>query len=547
MDSLYSTIGNLSIRNVMSTVNPPANLLAGLSVHADSGEGRSSDTLRLARTAGLKDSSLPHLADVDRRRTQLWALSLLVVLGVPVAMLVTGLRPDEGPLSQALANRTVRLGLLAMMVGVMGYIAEREVTLRRLTALLMGERALTLSLVGRVDELNLMLKATRAMNSALDIDAVLSQIASSALALLRGCGATILLVDPDRPGRLMAGASTGWTASDADRQRLTETLAARAAVRGNALLVTADQVGHPAGGSHGDTLVIPMQVRGRLVGVLTIAAGADRDPFTEYDMRSLSVFGDAAAAAISNARAYANQLGQVASLLEQDRAKDEFLTLVTHELRTPLTSMIGLMSTMAKRGAQMEPHQIVQCAEIARGQGWRLDRLIENLLESSRSLDGALAITTRRADVGKEIRDAVVGLQRALPNHQINLSVQEGLLREVDVDAILRILDNLLSNAAKYCPDGTLVHVSVRESNNGIVMSVADNGPGIDAEQMQALFDKFTRGPDPFDRGGLGLGLYVVQGLAEAHGGRVEASATVGGGATFTVHLAAARVEQPVA
>ncbi len=542
------------MQTVMSTANLPAALIAGHPPSHGSAEGTAEDTAgdtaddarRLARTAGFKDSALPHLEDVDRRRTQLWGLSLLVALVVPIVLLMSGLQSDEGPLSQALADRTVRLGLLAMMVCVMGYIAEREVTLRRLTALLMGERALTVSLVGRVEELNLMLRATRAMNSALDIEAVLSQIAASAHTLLRACGATILLVDPDHPGRLMAGAATGWTVSDQDRQARTEGLAADAAFRGESLLVTADlsmdgQVGQ------GDTLIIPMEVRGSLVGVLTVAAGPDREPFTEYDLRSLNVFGDAAAAAISNARAYTHKLEQVASLLEQDRAKDEFLTLVTHELRTPLTSMIGLMSTMARRGDQMESQQIVKCAEIARGQGWRLDRLIENLLESSRSLDGALSITTRPADVSQEVHDAVVGLQRALPNHKINLSVQAGMHREVDVDAMLRILDNLLSNAAKYCPDGTAVHVTVRESSNGIAMSVADSGPGIDADGMQALFDKFTRGPDPFDRGGLGLGLYVVQALAEAHGGRVEVSATAGGGATFTVYLAAARVDQPVA
>ncbi|WP_370328165.1 ATP-binding protein [Euzebya sp.] len=502
------------------------------------------DAQRLARTAGLKDLRLPHLEEVDRRRAQLWALSLFVALVLPAVMVVSGLDGVESQITDVLEIRNVRLGLLAMLVVVLGYVAEREVTLRRLTALLVEERVLTASLVNRVDELNLLLRATRAMNSALDLDAVLDQIADSTHTLLRAGGVSIMLVDAEDPEVLAVAAIAGDPGvSVGRRQAIGDGLAGGAVARRDALLIGADDDQPRARHHRGGALVVPMEVRGQLVGVISVTAGGDREPFTEFDLRGVSVFADAAAAAISNARAYEQQLGRVASLLEQDRAKNEFLTLVTHELRTPLTSMIGLMTLMAQRGEEMEPAKVAEYAEIARSQGWRLDRLIENLLESSRTMRGALDITLAPADVGAEIDKAAVGLQRALPDHPITVTAPAGILRQVDMDAILRIIDNLLSNAAKYTPAGTPIDVRLGETATGLVVTVADHGPGLAPEDKQALFEKFTRGPDPYDRGGLGLGLFVVRALAEAHGGRVEIDDTPGGGATFRVWLTAERVE----
>jgi two-component system, OmpR family, sensor histidine kinase KdpD len=494
------------------------------------------DARTLARAAGLKDLRLPLLEEVDRRRAQLWTLSLLVALAVPVVIVVVGLDAVGGAVSDALSMQNVRLVLLAMLVAVLGYVAEREVALRRLTVLLVEERVLTASLVSRVEELDLLLRATRAMNSALDLQSVLGQIADSAHLLLDAAGVSIRLVDHTDPDRLVVAAVAGDAGvAVGSTQALGEGLPGDAAARRDALLVEA------AGGGDGGALVVPMELRGVLVGVISVTSSATRTPFTEFDLRSVSVFAEAAAASISNARSYERQVGRVASLLEADRAKDEFLTLVTHELRTPLTSMIGLMTTLATRGADLQPSQVTTFAAIARDQGWRLDRLVENLLETSRSHRGAVHVTPAAADVSAVVAEAVVGLQRALPDHPITTDIAPGIHREVDVDALLRILDNLLSNAAKYTPAGTPVRVALVEEGDVIGLSVADQGPDADVDVLASLFGKFARGADPHDRGGLGLGLYVVRALAEAHGGRVEVAATDGGGATFHVWLAAVR------
>ncbi len=511
-----------------------------------------SDTARaLARTAGLRDRQLPRLADVDRRRAQLWGLSLLVAVVVPAVVVVAGTElwqglVDDGPLRDVLSRRNVQLGLAGVLVTVMGYVAEREVSLRRLTALLLEEQALTRSLVDRVEELNILIRATRAMNSALHLDVVLDQIADSALTLLDARGVTILLVDADHDDRLVVAATAG--ASDGvvgGTHRLSAGLVAtdpgRRRSRRAGLLGCAGGIGGRDAGD-GRTLVVPLEVRGALVGVITVQADEDRRPFTELDQRSMDVFGDAAAGAITNAKAHGQQLDNVSRLLEESRARDEFLTLVTHELRTPLTSMIGLMATMAKRGDMMVPEQIVECAEIARGQGWRLDQLIENLLDSSRMVQGGLVVAPRAVDVGAEVRDMAEDLGRALPTHPISVTVPEGVQRMVDTDAVRRILDNLLGNCAKFCPNGTEVHIGLRTTDTGVALSVSDGGAGLVGFEVETVMERFGRGPDPYDRGGLGLGLYVVQALAEAHGGRVDVDTVPGRGTTVTVTLRAAPV-----
>lgn len=505
------------------------------------------DPRTLARTAGLRQIHVPRLEEVDRRRAQLWGLSLLVAVGVPAIMVAVGINGLPDILRQTFDLRTARLAMLAMLVVVMGYVAEREITLRRLTALLVEERVMTASLVNRVEELNLLLHATRAMNAALDLPHVLTEISRSAAALLRAESVVLYLLDGSAPDHLEVAAVHGPAGVDVGAaEPLDAGLAGRAMRERDALLSTEDHRGARRAGVTGGVIAVPMEVRGQLVGVLQVAAGAPRDAFTEFDLRGVSVFANAAAAAIANARSYEDQLGRVASLLDADQAKDEFLTLVTHELRTPLTSMIGLLSTMSTRSTSLTPDQITEFAGIAQTQGWRLDRLIGDLLDSSRSQRRALEIHPEITPVDRVVRSAVRAVDQSTPDRDVRCEVPEGLVRVLDSDVLLRIVDNLLSNALKYTPADSPIVVRVSEEARGLRIDVIDHGDGIDPASRTALFDKFTRGADPYERGGLGLGLYVVEALAEAHAGRVEVTETPGGGATFSVWLAAWSSTEPV-
>lgn len=499
------------------------------------------DPRRLARTAGLSELRLPELEDVDRRRSQLWLLSLLVALSIPAVIITMGLDIIPVGWVEMLDLRTVRLVLLALLVTTFGYVAEREVTLRRLTGLLIEERILTTSLTSRVEELDLMLQATRVMNSSLDLEQVLSQIASSARRLLRASGAAILLVAPDDPEMLEVAVTVGDAGLKAGaRQPLGDGLAGDAAMRRDALIARPRGSARRGGRTVGEALAAPMAVRGTLVGVLEVAAGDQRAEFTDLDLRSISVFADAATAAITNARAYQRSQEQVADLLESDRAKDEFLTLVTHELRTPLTSVIGLLTTIGRRAGELSPAQVSQYAEVGRVQGWRLDRLIDNLLQTSRAQRGALQIHPSPVDVVQVIRRCVLAFEQVDGDRPLRLDAPESLIACVDGDALARILENLIGNAIKYTPRGSPIEVSLADEAGFVVARVRDHGPGIPYALRSEVFEKFGRAGDPHHAGGLGLGLYVVRALAEVHGGRVLLDEPPGGGACFTVVLATA-------
>ncbi|HUH08681.1 MAG TPA: ATP-binding protein [Egibacteraceae bacterium] len=495
------------------------------------------DTRDLARTAGLRELTVPRLEDVNRRRSQLWLLSLVVGLAVPTLILAIGYEVLSDRLSELLDLRSVRLGLLALLVAVFGYVAEREIALRRLTTLLVEERVLTASLVARVTELDSLLEASRAMNSSLDLHAVLDVILRSAYELLDAVDGSIQLVCSDDPLMMEVVAIRGVsTARLGQRQSIHQGLSGGAVQNRDALLVSGRHSASPRASHEGTALIVPLQIRDELVGVLNLAAGVAREPFTEYDLRSVAVFAETAAAAINNARNYLATQETVRSLTELDRLKDEFLAMVSHELRTPLTSLIGLAATIGKGAERFSTEQISELAEMARLQGVRLDRLVDDLLHTSRARHGALSIHPREIEVSVSVAEAISALRQTVGNRTLTLvTPDEPLSWVADPDAVVRIVTNLVGNAVKYTPAETTITVTLAGEADGVVLTVDDEGPGIPEEDRESIFEKFGRGTHTSGAGGLGLGLYIVRALAEAHGGSVRLDDSPGGGCRFRV------------
>jgi two-component system, OmpR family, sensor histidine kinase KdpD len=272
--------------------------------------------------------------------------------------------------------------------------------------------------------------------------------------------------------------------------------------------------------------------------VLNVAA-PPRTDFNEFQLRNLAVFAETAAAAIANARVHERTAEQVATLTELDQLKDEFLELVTHELRTPLTSLIGLSGTLVTSAERLQPEQVRQLAEMTRSQGWRLERLVNDLLQSAAAQRGSLQLSPRVEDVSRLVADAVEVFRSGAPDHIVHLHLPATpLVQTVDADAIVRILTNLLGNAVKYAPAGTAVQVVLAAWDTGVTIAVADEGPGIAPEEREALFSKFRRSTMVAHSDGLGLGLYIVRSLAEAHGGEASVRESASGGSKFVVRLA---------
>jgi PAS domain S-box-containing protein len=229
------------------------------------------------------------------------------------------------------------------------------------------------------------------------------------------------------------------------------------------------------------------------------------------------------------------------------RAKDEFIAMLSHELRNPLGAISAAISLLNKTEPALGPSGRAR-AVIAR-QTEHLSRLIEDLLEVTRSSLGKITLVRSEIDVAETVRRCIIALQSVakLEGHALTVEA-EPVWVDADPTRIEQIAMNLLSNAAKFTPTGGTIRVEVRRENDEAVLRVADSGAGITPEFLPLVFDLFAQGEKNIDRpgGGLGVGLTLVRRLVELHGGRVEAASPgPGRGSVFTVRLPAL-TRQPV-
>lgn len=227
-------------------------------------------------------------------------------------------------------------------------------------------------------------------------------------------------------------------------------------------------------------------------------------------------------------------------LEEQDRRKDEFLAMLGHELRNPLAAVLGAVYIMQhSRGSEVAQRQ----PAIIERQARHLTRLVNDLLDVSRVTLGKITLERDLVDLRDVATRCVQTYQTAAAQQRHRLTVVVGgepVVVEGDLVRLEQVLSNLVTNALKYTSPGGQIHVAVRREGEEGLISVKDDGSGIDTELLPKIFDLFTQATPTLDRsrGGLGLGLSLVKSLVERHGGRVTASSRgLGLGSEFTVHL----------
>lgn len=214
-------------------------------------------------------------------------------------------------------------------------------------------------------------------------------------------------------------------------------------------------------------------------------------------------------------------------LRRSDRMKSEFISTAAHELRTPLTSIMGYAELLlqAEQFGGFTPEQRLEFAREIHEKGETLNEIVNELLDLSRFEAGesiALDLIPCRLD---EVLEAQVERYRSLfPRHLFELSLDESCPADVLIDRrrMEEVLDNLLSNAAKYSSPGRCVRITGRRHDGGYLVAISDEGIGMTPEQVEHIFDKFYRA-DTSDTalGGLGIGMSLVRNIVEAHGGRI--------------------------
>ena len=226
-------------------------------------------------------------------------------------------------------------------------------------------------------------------------------------------------------------------------------------------------------------------------------------------------------------------LDHVASALAARQASEQrvrtFVADASHELRTPLASIRGY-AELTRRGGHDLPPDVVHAIGRVESESVRMTALVEDLLLLAR-LDDAPALAGDDVDVSRLVVDAVSDARAAGPDHHWRIDVPDAAVHvHGDRARLSQVLINLLANARVHTPAGTTVTASARRDRDRVVIEVRDDGPGITAELLPSVFERFARGDGSRARatGGTGLGLAIVQAVVQAHAGSVEVTSTKG-------------------
>jgi signal transduction histidine kinase len=487
------------------------------------------------------------LSDVERRRTQLWTLALVVMVVLSAALAVLGL---SGQVTYS------TLGLedyewipVVLVVGLalafLLYVYDKNRSLRKLEELLIEERVLSSGLTNRLADVSSLSEVARALTTTLELKGVLDLILSSARELFAADDGSVMLLTE---GTLEVVAAQGPAAEVVmhGRTSLARGISGRVAARSQAVLLHGSDLpppftgeGRPERGIH-SAMCAPLVRRDQLLGVLNVSESKGNRSYSDLDLQVLSVLTAHAAIAIGNAHLFEGEKQTVARLEELDRLKSDFVATVSHELKTPLTAIIGAAKTVSRKGATMNPTQHAEFMGMIERQGSRLLRLVEDVLTTARIESGQRRLRRELVNMRTAIEPIIdeLHLIGVGQGRQIELRCEpEDPTVWGDLSSVQQIAGNLLENALKYGDATSPVVINVREAPGESVIEVSDKGPGLSKDEIDTIFERFQQIETGAERkvGGVGLGLFIVKSLVDAHRGKIEVESAKGHGTTFRV------------
>jgi PAS domain S-box-containing protein len=280
-------------------------------------------------------------------------------------------------------------------------------------------------------------------------------------------------------------------------------------------------------------MCVPLQARGQTIGVISFVSITPDRRYRLENLHTAEGLAHRAALAIDNARLYREAQ-------EAIRCRDQFLSIASHELKTPLTSIqLRLQSILRAARRGLEENPVIPMVEDAERQGWRLARLINELLDVARITSGKFRLEREDMDLSAAVQAVLERFQEEL--HQKKYSVTfhpSPSPGNWDRLRLEQAITNLLSNAIKY-GEGKPIEVSIHSADESVSLEVKDGGMGMQPELLRRLFHPFERGQPTNHYGGLGLGLYIVRQIVEAHGGSIGVQSEPGRGSRFTMKLPA--------
>ncbi len=294
-------------------------------------------------------------------------------------------------------------------------------------------------------------------------------------------------------------------------------------------------------------VAVPLIRNGSLVGAIVLRAYDGRTRFSLDDARLLGLFGDQAVAALTNAEAFDRQRRAMEELEKVNRAKSEFVSIVSHEFRTPLTGIQGFSEMM--RDEDLPNAEMKEYAADINKDAQRLNRLINDMLDLSRMEAGRMTLDREPTDLNAIVADVVGRIRPNAPEHPISLELDTTLPRLAgDRDRLTQVVSNLLSNAVKYSPTGGAIIITTAHDQDGVHLAVRDHGMGIPEDALDRIWEEYSRVESRETKGiqGTGLGLPIVRQIVTMHGGKVWVESEVGRGSVFHVLLPLAATDQAV-
>ncbi len=279
----------------------------------------------------------------------------------------------------------------------------------------------------------------------------------------------------------------------------------------------------------GEAVLVPLQVWGRSVGLLAVASAEAVHRYGASDLALLSDLAGRTAFAVDHARLFREAQAAI-------RARDEFLQVASHELRNPIGA-VRLLLQSTVRAPELPAPLAARLDRADRGLV-RLTRLVDTLLDVSRITAGKLRLEREEMDLAALARDiaARAGEEAAGAGCALTVDTPAPVPGTWDRGRLDQVVTNLLGNAFKY-GHGKPVSITVTDEGERARMVVRDQGLGIAPEAKDRIFERFERAVPSRQYGGLGLGLWIVRKIVEAHGGNVSVESAVGAGAAFTVEL----------
>jgi len=289
-------------------------------------------------------------------------------------------------------------------------------------------------------------------------------------------------------------------------------------------------------------MATPIRLHGELRAVL-VGGAREQLRISDEEVEAFELLAAQASRALELAEGFEQKNEALQRLQELDRMKSDFISTVSHEIRTPLTAIEGFGSTLERYYERLGPEERLEMLNRLNANSRVLHDIVTNLLDFSRIEGGKFAVEPRAVGLSHRVDSLVRRLQPLLSDHMVTVDVSGELLVEADPVLLDRVLENLLTNAAKYTPAGTRLWISGAMGEDNVRIVVGDEGPGIPAEELQHLGERFFRGGDPNDRQvrGAGLGLAFAKEVLELHGSKLNVVSTerVGTQFSFTLPLPA--------